>query len=112
MTRMHRLTTLVALSLVLLSSPASAATVDPLLRQRALLAPLALTPVVVTFNRAPGASDLLALRMLGIRGGVVLGQLPMVLTAVTAAQLDRLAATPGVVSLYANRTMRLLTNSS
>src|SRR5688500_14261488 len=101
MTRMHRFTTLVAVSHLLHASAATRAPVDPLLRQRAQAAPLALTPVVITYNRAPGSADLLALRTLGIRGGVVLGQLPMVLTAVTAVQLDRLAGTPGVVSLYA-----------
>jgi subtilisin family serine protease len=112
MTRIHRFTALLSLALVLHTSPAFAATVDPLLRQRAQASPLALTPVVITYNRAPGSAELLALRTLGIRGGVVLGQLPMVLTAVTAGQLDRLAATPGIASLYANRTMKLLTNVS
>jgi subtilisin family serine protease len=112
MTRMPRFTALLALALLLRTVPAAGATVDALLRQRTQAAPLALTPVVITYNHALGSSDLLALRTLGIRGGVVLAQLPMVLTAVTAAQLDRLAATPGVVSLYANRTMKLLTNVS
>lgn len=94
--------------------PAHAATpsVDRLLDATVNAAPLALTPVVITYDHQPGSADFLALRSLGILRGVTLQELPIVLTTVTKAQLQSLRTRPGIVSLYANRTMRLFDNKS
>ena len=89
-----------------------AATVDRLLSQRVSLNPLGLTPVVITYAQRPGPADLDALRALRIRGGVVLSELPMVLTAVNLTQLNALRQNPRITSLYANRRLPLLSNKS
>ena len=89
-----------------------AATVDRLLTQRVSLNPLGLTPVVITYAQPPTVADLDALRALRIRGGVVLSELSMVLTAVNLVQLNALRQNPRITSLYANRRVPLLTNKS
>ncbi|MEW5877383.1 MAG: S8 family serine peptidase [Acidobacteriota bacterium] len=91
---------------------AATPSVDALLEQQVGANPLGLTPVVITFDHTPTADDFAALKALGIPGGVVVSQLPMVLTAVNQAQLAALKAKSGVLSLYANRTMKLFTNVS
>jgi subtilisin family serine protease len=91
---------------------AAPVSIDARLLQQVNALPLGLTPVIITYDHQPTSSDLLGLRTLGILGGVKLQQLPVVLTAVTRAQFQSLRNKPGIVSLYANRTMRLFTNES
>lgn len=90
----------------------AAPSVDSLLAQQVNSAPFALTPVVITFDHHPGPGDFASLKVLGIPGGVVLNQLPMILTAINQPQFNSLAARSDVVSLYANRTFSLFTNVS
>ncbi|HVF49139.1 MAG TPA: S8 family serine peptidase [Pyrinomonadaceae bacterium] len=91
---------------------ARTASVDRLLELRVNAAPLALTPVVITFDHQPTRADLLALKTLGIAGGVALDHLPMVLTSVNRTQLNALRTRSGVASLYANRTFKLSDDKS
>ncbi|HSU25349.1 MAG TPA: hypothetical protein VLI65_05175, partial [Pyrinomonadaceae bacterium] len=100
------------LAVVLIMSAASmavsaAVSVDRLLVSQVNAAPLALTPVIITFNHKPASADFAMLQSLGIVGGRYLSQLPMVLTRVNLTQFNALKTKPGVVSLYANHTMRL-----
>lgn len=93
-------------------SAMAASSIDKLLPQQISSAPLALTPVVITYDHKPGSADFLQLKSLGISGGVVLDQLPMVLTAINKSQFDALRTRSGIVSLYANRMLRPMTNAS
>ena len=86
----------------------AAVSVDRLLSAQVSTAPLSLTPVIITFDHRPIAADFTMLRSIGITGGTYLQQLPMVLTKINLAQLNSLKSKPGVVSLYGNRTMRLM----
>ncbi|HEY0080419.1 MAG TPA: S8 family serine peptidase [Pyrinomonadaceae bacterium] len=88
-------------------SSEAARSVDKLLDKQIAAAPLALTPVVITYDHQPTEADLAGLRTLGITRGVVLDQLPMVLTTVNKLQFDSLKRRTGIVSLYANRTYKL-----
>src|SRR5688572_11631538 len=101
---------------VLLMAGATAATaapsVDPVLAQLFQAAPLSTHAVVITFGRQPGAADLASLQQLGIKGGIVLQRLPMVLTGINRAQFDLLRSRADIVSLYANQVMELQTNVS
>lgn len=107
-----------ALSLFLLgallgsTTVARAASVDPELSAAVDAAPLGLTPVVITYDHAPTAFDLNFLTLMGIPGGVVLNELPMVLTVVNSSQLDALQQRSGVVSLYSNRVYEPYLNAS
>jgi subtilisin family serine protease len=98
--------------LAVATAPARAASVDPELTAAIEAAPLALTPVVITYQQAPTSTDLGALQALGITGGVVLNELPMVLTVVNKAQFDALRRQPGVLSLFANHVYEPYTNVS
>jgi subtilisin family serine protease len=91
---------------------AAASSIDPALARQVASAPLEETSVVITWKRQPGESELTALRLLGVTGGVVLQELPMVLTAVTGPQFDALARRNDVVSLWGNRLMRSMTHAS
>jgi len=86
----------------------AAVSVDGLLSTQVNALPLGLTPVVITFNQRPTAADLTMLQTLGIRGGRVLSQLPIVLTSINRTQFNALKTKPTVRSLYANRTFKLL----
>ena len=90
----------------------AAPSIDGRLKQQLNSAPLSLAPVVITFDRQPTSGDLLMLRSLGITRGVVLTELPMVLTAINRTQFNALAARSDIRSLYANRTFRLFGNKS
>ncbi|MDB5234655.1 MAG: peptidase [Hymenobacter sp.] len=81
------------------------ATVDPALRAALTTSPIA--QVVVTFNGsgAPQASQLLALRQLGIVRGISLQALPVAGVVATAAQVNALAQNPAVRSLYLNKRL-------
>jgi subtilisin family serine protease len=99
--------------MILLSASALAApSIDRRLAEQIAAAPLSLTPVVITYDHQPAGADFTALRALGITRGVALTELPMVLTAINKAQFDALRARPGIRSLYANRTFKLMTHSS
>jgi subtilisin family serine protease len=96
------------LALAVLATAAFAApTLDSRLVSQINAAPLALTPVVITFNQRPTSSDLQMLQNLGIQGGYLMQQLPMVLTRVNQIQFNALKTKPAIRSLYANRTYRL-----
>jgi len=74
--------------------------------------PLVSTAVVITYDHTPTSTDLGALSLIGIKGGVVLKQLPMVLTTINQAQLRALSTRAGILSLYANRMLQPMTNVS
>lgn len=93
-------------------SAGAAPSIDRALTQKINSSPLALTPVIITYNHRPAALDFVRLRALGIRGGVYLDQLPMVLTAVNRTQFNALAARSDIRSLYANNKMRLMDDKS
>ena len=86
----------------------AAPSVDSLLAARINALPLSLTPVVITFDHSVTNNDFLMLQSLGIRGGYYTKALPIVLTSINRTQFNALKAKPGVRSLYANRTFRLL----
>jgi serine protease AprX len=89
-------------------SAVAAPSVDSLLAARINAAPLSLTPVVITFDHSVTNNDFLMLQTLGIRGGRYTQVLPIVLTSINRTQFNALKTKPGVRSLYANRTFRLL----
>jgi serine protease AprX len=89
-------------------SAIAAPSVDSLLAARINAAPLSLTPVVITFDHSVTNNDFLMLQSLGISGGRYTKALPIVLTSINRTQFNALKAKPGVRSLYANRTFRLL----
>src|SRR6185503_16399845 len=89
-------------------SAVAAPSVDGLLAAKINAAPLSLTPVVITFDHKVTTTDFLMLQSLGIRGGRYTQALPIVLTSINRTQFNALKAKPGVRSLYANRTFRLL----
>src|SRR6185436_20441380 len=89
-------------------SALAAPTVDSLLATRISTSPLSLTPVVITYDHSVTNTDFLMLQSLGILGGRYTKALPIVLTSINRTQFTALKAKPGVRSLYANRTFRLL----
>jgi serine protease AprX len=92
---------------VLAVSAVDAAIIDPALRASLnTAAPADLLSVVVTYNAQPAASDLLSLRTLGVRYGITMKQLPMVGLWATSAQINRIAASPNVRSVYLNKSLR------
>lgn len=103
---------LAALALTLAGPAAAAPSIDPHLSEAIASAPLALTPAIITYHDSPDAADIAALRMLGITGGVVLNELPMVQTALNGTQFEALRSKPEIASLYGNRMYGLLTNES
>ncbi|MBA3353119.1 MAG: S8 family serine peptidase, partial [Blastocatellia bacterium] len=86
----------------------AAVSVDSLVTTQVNASPLAATPVVITFEQRPTASDFTMLHSLGITGGRYLNQLPIVLASINRTQLNALITKPGVRSVYANRTFKLL----
>lgn len=93
-------------------SAMAAASIDSLLNQQINDAPLALTPVVITFDHKPTDADFLMLKSLGISGGRYLQELPMVLTKINQRQFNALRQKNGIVSLYANHLFKPLNNES
>ena len=90
----------------------AAPSVDPQLDAAFRAEPSSLQPVVITYAATPAAADIKTLELIGLRGGYVLDELPMVLTVASRTQLGQLESLPNVVSLYANRLYRPLTNAS
>lgn len=103
---------LVALLMAGATAATAAPSVDPVLTQLFQAAPLDTHAVVITFGRQPSAADVGTLKLLGITGGIVLQQLPMVLTGINRAQFDLLRSRADIVSLYANQVMELQTSVS
>lgn len=87
-------------------------TVDAALSRQLKASPLALTQVIITYRRQPTSADFAILKSLGIRGGVYLDQLPMVLTAINKAQFDALSKRSDIRSLYSNGRLPLLDDKS
>jgi serine protease AprX len=96
-----------------LQPAASSARVDPLLQW--LLStrlPGAKAPAVITYDHQPNATDFARLSSLGITKGFALRQLPMVIADVSLTQLSSLRNRAGVLSIWSNRVMKPLTNTS
>jgi serine protease AprX len=96
----------VALSLSLAQTSQAAALRDPALSAKLAAASTAeLVSVIVTYDSKPIATDLAALRGLGIRYGVALKELPMVGVWATSAQINSLANAANVHSIYLNKPL-------
>jgi serine protease AprX len=96
---------LVALVLSLSVLSLEAAVVDPILQAKLGSVSGDLLPAVVTYNTQPTATDLAALRLLGVRYGVALRQLPMVGVWATASQIRQIASGSRVRSIYFNKQL-------
>lgn len=114
------LTAILMLAAVVLSSQVNAgaplpatARVDPLLvsylSSRGFGAKM---PVVITYRNQPGTVEFSRLSGLGITKGFALRALPMVIADMNLLQLNAVKTQPGVVSIWANRVMKTMTNSS
>lgn len=91
----------------------TASRVDPLLISYLTShGPNAKMPAVITYRNHPGSAELNRLRTLGILKGFALRELPMVITDLSLVQANAVKTQPGVVSIWANRVMKLFTNSS
>ena len=108
MRRLVKTLTVLIITIAASVSALAAPSVDSLLAARINASPLSLTPVVITFDHSVTGSDFLMLQSLGIRGGRYTKALPIVLTSINRTQFNALKTKPGVRSLYANRTFRLL----
>jgi serine protease AprX len=86
--------------------------IDAKLTQLVNSSPLARTPVVITYDHQPSIVDFNALKALGLKGGVYLDHLPMVMTTVNKAQLNALSTRSDIRSLYANRKLDLFDDKS
>ncbi|MEO7672829.1 MAG: hypothetical protein ABIU09_01980, partial [Pyrinomonadaceae bacterium] len=82
----------IAVNLTIFAAPS----IDALLNSQTNASPLALTPVVISFDHQPTAADFTMLRSLGITGGRYLAQLPMVLTKINRAQFNALRTNNGI----------------
>lgn len=92
---------------------ASAATTVKIDSQLArLLTQRATVPVIITYNKKPGAAELSRLQLAGITKGFATRELPMVIADMSAAQLAAVSRQPGVVSIYSNRLLKTFTNAS
>jgi serine protease AprX len=94
------------------ASAVAAPRVDATLTKLVNSSPLALTPVVITYNHQPSSADFAALKSLGIKSGVYLDRLPMVMTAINKAQLNALSTRSDIRSLYANHKLDLMDDKS
>src|SRR5688500_5018207 len=108
MDRLRNLVLAAVIAIIFVVSAFAAPSIDRLVAAKIDASPLALTPVVITFDRQPTATEFQMLRSLGIAGGRYMSQLPIVLTAVNKAQFIALKSKPGIRSIYANRTFRLM----
>jgi subtilisin family serine protease len=108
MDRLKNLVLAALIAIVAVVSAFAAPSIDRLVTAKIDASPLALTPVIITFDHQPAATEFQMLRSLGIAGGRYMSQLPIVLTAVNKAQFTALKTKPGIRSIYANRTFRLL----
>jgi serine protease AprX len=115
-------TTVLALALLLVASPAAAGllggtlqapTLDPLLvGHLAAAAPGTAVPAVITYRQMPGTAELDRLRSVGVDRGFVLQALPMAIVDLDAGQLAALRSDAGIASIWGNEVMQPLTNES
>ena len=96
------------LVLSLMTMSWAAPSIDRLLQQQIAASPLVLKPVVITFDHKRTSADFLMLKLIGIVGGQVLRELPIVLTKINANQFNALKLKSGIRSLYANHAFKLL----
>jgi serine protease AprX len=106
--KMHKILAALVLGFMMAISAIAGPSLDGLLVTRINSSPLALTPVVITFQSRPTSADFTMLRSLGITGGRYLSQLPIVLTSVNRTQFNALKTKSNIRSIYANRTMKLM----
>jgi serine protease AprX len=111
-TRFFALSALSCVAVLAANATLAAARVDSRLAEQVAGAPLQSTAVVITWTRKPGPAEVAAMKLLGISGGIVLQEMPMVLTAVNKSQFDALRARGDVKALWGNRLMRHMTSSS
>ncbi len=90
----------------------AAPSVDRLLQQQIASSPLNVRPVVITFDHKPTSADFLMLKSLGILGGQVLRELPIILTKINGSQFNALRLKSGIRSLYANHTFKAFDSQS
>jgi serine protease AprX len=90
----------------------AAPSVDRLLQQQIASSPLDMKPVVITFDHKPTNADFLMLKSLGIVGGQVLRELPIILTKINGNQFNALRLKSGIRSLYANHIFQALESQS
>jgi len=112
---MKTLFSIVFLLLILIIGQATALaapSIDRLLQQQIVAAPLDSKPVVITFDRKPTNTDFLYLKSLGIMGGQVLRELPIILTKINANQFNALKTKSGIRSLYANHIFKAFDSQS
>ena len=108
---MKQFFTLIAALFFLASSAFAQATVDPELQQ-ALQSSILPQQVIVTFHgdKAPTASNILSLNVVGITTGIAFQTLPIVGVLATNAQVDALAKNAQVRSLYLNKQLTYYNN--
>src|SRR5262245_59968849 len=68
--------------------------------------------VFVAFHRMPTASDFDALRSVGIIGGTVFNNRPMVIINATKAQIAAISALRSVRTIYSNKTLEFFTHDT
>jgi serine protease AprX len=90
----------------------AAPSIDSELQAAVSAAPLDLHPMVLTYSSHPGDTELDRLREAGVPGGVVLGELPMVLIQANALQFHSIRSQPGIRSIYGNHVHEPYTNAS
>jgi len=98
--------------LVMQTSAWASPSVDRMLLQQVNSAPLALKPVIITFDHRLTGADFLMLKSLGISGGWKLQELPIVLTKINKAQFNALSRRSDIKSLYGNHIFKPLNNES
>jgi serine protease AprX len=87
--------------------------VDPLLiKYFSTSAAGASVPVVITYKSRPSTTEFNRLQAIGIKKGVALRELPMVIAPMNAVQLSAVRSQSGVRSISANRIMKTFTNES
>lgn len=112
MKKLFSLFVLVLASVIAQTAAQAAVSVDRLLQQQIASSPLAVRPVIITFDHKPASNDFLMLKSLGILGGQVLRELPIVLTKINASQFNALRSKSGIRSLYANHTFKAFDSQS
>jgi serine protease AprX len=72
------------------------------------------TRIILTYSHQPTQGELLALKALGITGGLVLNKLPMVILDVNKTQLNTLLHTSlaGLLSIYADKELTYFLDQS
>jgi serine protease AprX len=87
--------------------------VDPLLTKHfSTSAAGTSVPVVITYESRPASTEFNRLQSIGIKKGVALKELPMVIAPMNAVQLAAVKTQPGVRSISANRIMKTFLNES